>query len=53
MQERMSLMSSLENAGAQTAAQEEETNIYRDVGFGSVMLATGALITYGVMRCRN
>ena len=38
---------------AKTTAQEEETNIYRDVGFGAVMAATGALITYGVMRYRD
>ena len=39
--------------GAEAAAQEEETSIYRDVGFGAVMAATGALITYGVMRFRD
>ena len=38
---------------AQAAAQEEETSIYRDFGFGAVMAATGALITYGVMRYRD
>ena len=38
---------------AQTDAQEEETNIYRNVGFGAVIAATGALISYGVMRYRD
>ena len=37
----------------QAAAQEEETTIYRDVGYGAVMAATGALITYGVIRYRD
>ena len=37
-----------------TAPPKEETNnAYRDIGFGSVMFATGALITYGVMRYRD
>ena len=38
---------------AEAAAQEDETNIYRDIGFGSAMLTAGALITYGVMKYRD
>ena len=38
---------------AKAAAQEEETNIYRDIGFGSAMLTAGALLTYGVMKYRD
>ena len=38
---------------AEAAAQEDESTIYRDIGFGSVMLTAGALITYGVMKYRD
>ena len=38
---------------AEAAAQEDESTIYRDIGFGSAMLTAGALITYGVMKYRD